>query len=126
MSETEQDEGRGLRLMMTLLIIALVAAAILVVIDYRLKAQIVAEAAKLREAGFGQQPPAARGHTPAPRGPVSPPQPRVPPVDAMADGAGPSQDDAPHEAPPIVKPGDESARPPRRGSFNVPGAGDGM
>lgn len=127
MNEDIEQEGRGPRLMLTLVIIAVIAAAVILVIDYRLKAQIVAEANKLRAAGHGtQQQPGARREQAAPRHPVPTVQPRVHPVDGVGDAAGSPEDGDLHEAAPIVRPGDESARPPRRGGVNVPGTGDGL
>jgi hypothetical protein len=118
MTDDDMDEAaRHARLLVTIAVLAVVAAAVILVVDFRLKREVMGEAEKFRqEVRGGRQQGRQSGRAARDDGvssAVSRPD-RV--ADVGADPGAPAEPDT-HEPAPIVRPGDDSARPPHRGSL---------
>jgi hypothetical protein len=122
----DDTEGGGLprelRMAIVLLVMALAAAGVMLLVNFQISRAIVGQAEQFRQDMEGER---QRGNRPGPGrpdaganipGPVHPGPGRH--ADPFNPGPSPSEDGA--TAAPIVKAGDESARPPRRGSVNGP------
>jgi hypothetical protein len=124
MSEEEDGIPAPVKQLVILLAFLILVAAVLTAIDYRLKGQVVAKVAEFTRLTEGSR------RAPQPRTE----RPRPEPAERAAvhdhrpdwlgsngvDGRQPAAEaDGQAVAAPIVQPGDESHRPPRRGSFNA-------